>query len=57
MVPEVLSMAAGRGYRDIMEDKEKPKRENLIINEKKPNEPYRAIESERNELKRKRKAM
>ena len=25
MVPEVLSMAAGRGYRDIMEDKEKAK--------------------------------
>ena len=26
-----LSMAAERGYRDIMEDKEKPPRENLFI--------------------------
>ena len=35
MVPEVLSMAEERGYRDIMEDKEKPRRENLVIDKKK----------------------
>ena len=51
-----LSMAAERGYRDIMEDKEKPPRENLVIDEKKADGMFRVSESERNELKRKRKA-
>ena len=51
-----LSMAVERRYRDIMEDKEKPPRANLIIDEKKPDGMYRQSESERNELKRKRKA-
>ena len=51
-----LSMAAERGYRDIMEDKEKPPRENLVIIKKKANGMYRVSECERNELKRKRKA-
>ena len=51
-----LSMAVERGYRDIMEDKERPPRENLIINEKKPDGTYTVSESERNELKRKGKA-
>ena len=49
-------MAVERGYRDIMEDKEKPPRENLVINEKKADGTYRVSESERNELERKRKA-
>ena len=49
------SMAAERGYRDIMEDKEKRPRENLVIDEKKADGTYRLNESERNELKRKRK--
>ena len=49
-------MAVERGYRDIMEDKEKHPRQNLIIDEKKANGTYRVSESERNELKRKRKA-
>ena len=49
-------MAVERGYRDILEDKERPPRENLIIDEKKPDGMYRLSESERNELKRKRKA-
>ena len=48
-----LSMAAERGYRDIMEDKERPTRANLIIDEKKPNGTYTFSESERSELKRK----
>ena len=48
-----LSMAVERGYRDIMEDKERPPRENLIIDEKKPNGTYTFSESERSELKRK----
>ena len=34
----------------------KPPRENLIIDEEKPDGMYRMIESERKELKRKRKA-
>ena len=51
-----LSMAVERGYRDIMEGKERPPRENLIIDKKKPDGTYRLSESERNELKRKRKA-
>ena len=51
-----LSMAVERGYRDIMEDKEKPPRENLVVDEKKADGTYRVSESERNELKRKRKA-
>ena len=37
-----------------MEDKERPPRENLIINEKKPDGMYRLSESERNEQKEKR---
>ena len=49
-------MAAERAYRDIMEDKEKPPRENLVINKKKADGTYSMSESERNELKRKRKA-
>ena len=49
-------MAVERGYRDIMEDKEKPPRENLVINEKKADGTYSLNGSERNELKRKRKA-
>ena len=51
-----LSMAAERGYRDIMEDKEKPPREKLVIDEKKADGMFRVSESERNEIKRKRKA-
>ena len=51
-----LSMAAERGYGDIVEDKERPPRENFIIDEKKPDGTYRLSETERNELKRKRKA-
>ena len=51
-----LSMAAERGYRYSMEDKEKPPRENLVINEKKADGTYSLNESERNEHKRKRKA-
>ena len=53
---KILSMAVERGYRDIMEDREKPPRENLIINKKKANGTYRVSESERNERKRKRMA-
>ena len=49
-------MAVERGYRDIMEGKERPPRENLIIDKKKPDGTYRLSESKRNELKRKRKA-
>ena len=56
MVPEVLSMAVERGYRDIMEDKEKPPRESLIIDKKKPYGIYTFSESERSEPKRKRRA-
>ena len=48
-------MATERGYRDIMEDKGKPLRENLVIDEKKADGMYCVSESERNELKRKRK--
>ena len=51
-----LSMAAERGYREIMEDKERPPRESLNIEEKKTDGTYKLSESERNELKRKRKA-
>ena len=54
---KILSMAVDRGYRDIMEDKEKPPRENLIINKKKANGTYRVNESERNERKRKKTQM
>ena len=48
-------MAAERGYRDIMEDKERPPRESLN-EERKTNGTYTFSESERSELKRKRKA-
>ena len=51
-----LSMTVERGYRDIMEDKERPLRESLIIDKKKPDGTYTFSESERSELKRKRKA-
>ena len=46
-----LSMAVERGYRDIMEDKEK-----ISSMKKKADGMYCLNESERNELKRKRKA-
>ena len=49
-------MAAERGYREIMEDKERPPRESLNIEEKKTIGTYTFSESERTELKRKRKA-
>ena len=52
-----LSMAAERGYRDNMEDKVKPSRENLVINEKKADGTYSLNESERNELKRNERQM
>ena len=51
-----LSMAAERGYREIMEDKERLPGESLNIEEKENDGTYRLSESERNELKRKRKA-
>ena len=51
-----LSMAMERGYREIMEDKERPPRESLNIEEKEKDGTYKFSESERNELKRKRKA-
>ena len=51
-----LSMAAERGYREIMEDKERPPRESLLIEEKDNDGNYQLSEAERNELKRKRKA-
>ena len=50
-----LSMAAERGYRDIMEDTARPPRESLIIDKKNPNGMYTFSESERSELKRIRK--
>ena len=50
-----LSMAVERGYREIMEDKERPPRESLNIEEKENNGTDKLSESERNELKRKRK--
>ena len=47
-------MAAERGYREVMEDKERPYSLNI---EKKENDgTYKLNESDRNELKRKRKA-
>ena len=49
-------MAVERGYRDIMEDKERSQRESFFIDEKKTNGHFTFIESERSELKRKRKA-
>ena len=51
-----LSMAVERGYREIMEDKERPRSRSLNINEKKTDGAYTFSESERSELKRKRKA-
>ena len=51
-----LSMAVERGYREIMEDKERPPSKNLNIYEKKTNGAYTFSESERSELRRKRKA-
>ena len=50
-----LSMEAERGYREIMEDKERPPRESLNIDKKKTNGTYTFSESERSELLRKRK--
>ena len=40
-----------------MEDKERPPRESLIIDKKKPNGMYTFSESERNELKEKQRQM
>ena len=52
-----LSMAVERGYREIMEDKESPPPlESVNIEEKKTDGTYKLSESERSELKRKRKA-
>ena len=48
-----LSMAAERGYREIMEDKERPPRESLNIEETENDGTYKLSESERNELKKK----
>ena len=52
-----LSMAAERGYRDIMEDKEKPPWENLVIDKKKANGTYRVSESEEMNKKEKERQM
>ena len=49
-------MAAERGYREIIEDKERPPRESLNIEEKDNDGNYQLSESERNDLERKRKA-
>ena len=57
MVPEVLSIAVKRGYRDIIKDKEKPVRENLVIDEKKTDGMYRLNESEEMNLKEKERQM
>ena len=57
MVPEVLSIAVERGYRDIIKDKEKPVRENLVIDEKKTDGMYRLNESEEMNLKEKERQM
>ena len=54
--PRSLSMAAEKGYRDIMEDKERHPRESIIIDEKKTNGTYTFSGSERTEIERKRKA-
>ena len=51
-----LSIAAERGCREIMEDKERPPRESLNIEEKDNDGTYQLSEAERNKLKRKRKA-
>ena len=48
-------MAVERGYREIMEDIERPPWESLNNEEKDNNGTYQLSESERNELKRKRK--
>ena len=45
-----LIMAAERGYRDIMEDKERPSRESLIIDKKKTDGTHTFSESGRSEL-------
>ena len=52
--PRSLSMAAERGYRDIMEDKERHPRESIIIDEKKTNGTYTFSESARSERERER---
>ena len=47
-------MAAERGYREIMEDKERPPRESLNTEETENDGTYKLSESERNELKKER---
>ena len=49
-------MAVERRYREIMEDKERPPRESFNIEEKENDGTYELSESDRSELKRKRKA-
>ena len=51
------SMAVEREYIEIMEDKERPPRESLNIEEKKTNGTYKLSESERSELKEEERQM
>ena len=53
MVPEAFKYDSRMRIQRYYGRQERPPREKLIIDEKKPNGMYRLSESERNELKRK----
>ena len=47
-----LRMAVERGYRELMEDRERPPRESLNIKEKENDGTYKLSEADRNEFKK-----